>query len=150
MNIGVDFHDTITYSPDFFRNLFSMWAKKGKIYIITGAPEKNCEEIISTLENLGFTNLYDEIIYGFEYSKKQMDHSHFLKMRSHKLKVIREKKIDVYFDDNPYYVEYIRNHGILVFQTVLSDLYMEDFAKKDPYFTSNLQKNQFLYLKNNE
>ena len=92
MNIGADFHDTISYNPDFFRNLFSSW-KSGKIYIVTGTPEKNRLEIEKELEIMGLCDLYDEIIYGFEYSKENMDHNHFLRMREHKLNAVKDKKI---------------------------------------------------------
>ena len=44
MNIGIDFHDTISYFPEFFTRLMSKW--DGKIYIVTGTPESKREETV--------------------------------------------------------------------------------------------------------
>ena len=44
LNIGIDFHDTISYNPEFFKVLMSNW--NGKIFIITGTPLSNKKETI--------------------------------------------------------------------------------------------------------
>ena len=36
MNIGIDFHDTLSVNPEFYKKLISNW--EGKVYIITGTP----------------------------------------------------------------------------------------------------------------
>ena len=63
-------------------------------------------------------------------------------MKKHKLKHLIDNKITIYYDDNPFYIEYLRNHGITTFQTVLSDEYLDEFENKHNFFTCNLQRNQ--------
>jgi len=147
MNIGIDFHDTISVNPTFFQKMMGKW--QGKVYIVTGTPESKREETVKQLEEIGIEpNLhYDSMLMGFEYQKKGMTVDHFQKMKEHKLKLIQEYNIKVYFDDNPFYVDYLRNHGVTVFQTVLSDKYLDEFEEKDPFFSCNLQRGQFEYLK---
>ena len=140
MKLAIDLHDTITYHPNFFRELIKNW--KDKVYILTGTPLSRREEVVDTLQELRIEG-YHEILLGFEYSKENMDEKHFQKMKEHKLKLIKENEIEIYFDDNPVYVEYVRNHGILVLQPILSDEYIDKFSKRDKYFTCHLQKNQF-------
>ena len=72
-----------------------------------------------------------------------MTTNHFGKMKKYKLAKIREYGIQIYFDDNPIYVNYLRNQGVLVFQPVLSDKYIDEFSKRDKYFTCHFQRNQF-------
>ena len=84
---------------------------------------------------------------GFEYKKAEMTMNHFQKMKDHKLKLIQDHDIKVYFDDNPFYVDYLRNKGILVFQQILSDQYIDEFSKKDKYFTCHFQRDQFDFIK---
>ncbi len=121
---------------------------QGKVYIVTGTPESKREETVKQLEEIGIEpNLhYDSMLMGFEYSKQGMTVDHFQKMKEHKLKLIQEYNIKVYFDDNPFYVDYLRNHRVTVFQTVLSDKYLDEFEEKDPFFSCNLQRGQFNYL----
>jgi hypothetical protein len=147
MNIGIDFHDTISVNPLFFQKMMQGWP--GKVYIVTGTPESKREETIQQLEEIGIKPSlhYDSMLMGFEYKKKGMTIDHFQRMKEHKLKLIQEYNIKVYFDDNPFYVDYLRNHGITVFQTVLSDSYLDKFEKRDPFFSCNLQRGQFEYLK---
>ena len=64
-----------------------------------------------------------------------------------KLDRIKEFGIKVYFDDNPIYVNYLRNEGVLVFQPIMSDAYIDEFSKKDKYFTCHFQNGQFDYTK---
>lgn len=146
LNIGVDIHDTLTYSPLFFKNLFKNW--KGKRFLITGTPLSKKNEILNILDDLNFKKYidYDEIEFGFEYDKSNMCFSHFNRMKEHKLKMIKKNNIYFYFDDNPFYVNYLRNNNIIVFQTILSDSYINIFNKIDKYFTCNLQEKQFYYL----
>ena len=151
VNIGIDYHDTISYSPKFFQTLFEAWKPFGDIYIVTGTPASQIEEVRSELELLGFgRDSYTDILMGFEYEKKNMKSSHFLNMRDHKLKLIKKYDISIYYDDNPFYVEYVRNHGVTVFQTILDAEYIERFSKINPFFTCNLQERQFQFLDNLE
>ena len=145
MNLGIDFHDTLSYAPEFFKRLITGW--QGKVYIVTGTPPSKREEIEEGLADLGFgPETYEDILCGFEYEKKNMGLEHFHKMAEHKLKILKEYNIEIFYDDNPYYVNEAKDHGITVFQTIIADKYLDDFAEKDPFFTCNLQKNQFNFL----
>ena len=140
MILGIDYHDTITYHPEFFKNLIESW--NDKVYILSGTPESKRQEILTGLKKLEITG-YDELLLAFEYKKENMTADHFRKMKKYKLKKIREYNIQIYFDDNPIYVNYLRNEGILVFQPALSDKYIDEFSKRDKYFTCHFQRNQF-------
>ena len=145
MNLGIDFHDTLSYAPEFFKRLIDVW--HGKVYIVTGTPPSKRHEIEKGLADLGFDpDTYEDILCGFEYEKKNMGLEHFQKMAEHKLKILKEYNIEIFYDDNPYYVNVVKDHGITVFQTIIADKYLDDFAEKDPFFTCNLQKNQFSFL----
>jgi acid phosphatase class B len=145
MNLGIDFHDTLSYAPEFFKRLITGW--QGKVYIVTGTPPSKREEIEEGLADLGFgPDTYSDILCGFEYEKKNMGLEHFHNMAEHKLKILKEYNIEIFYDDNPYYVNLAKDHGITVFQTIIADKYLDDFAEKDPFFTSNLQKEQFNFL----
>ena len=145
MNLGIDFHDTLSYAPEFFKRLIRGW--KGKVYIVTGTPPSKRHEIEKSLADLGLgTHTYEDILCGFEYEKENMGLEHFQKMAEHKLKNLKEHNIEIFYDDNPYYVNAAKDHGITVFQTIIADKYMDEFAEKDPFFTCNLQKNQFNFL----
>ena len=143
MNIGIDFHDAISASPEFYKKLISKW--EGKVYIITGTPESKRDETTKQIDQLGIYQ-YDKLLMGFEYKKEEMTMDHFQKMKEHKLKLIQEHDIEVYFDDNPFYVDYLRNKGISVFQQILSDEYIDEFSKRDKYFTCHFQRGQFDFL----
>jgi len=154
MNIGIDFHDTLSVNPEFYKKLISKW--EGKVYIITGTPKSERYETLQQIFELGiyphvanseYLYVYDELLMGFEYKKEEMTINHFQKMKEHKLKLIQEHNIEVYFDDNPFYVDYLRNKGTTVFQQILSDEYIDTFSKKDKYFTCHFQRGQFDYLK---
>ena len=145
MNIGIDFHDTLSYAPGFFMRLISGW--QGKVYIVTGTPPSKKAEVERDLSDLGFgRDSYEEILCGFEYDKHKLGLNHFEEMAKHKLKILKQYDIGVLYDDNPYYVNLAKDNGITVFQTILAEEYLDEFAKKDPFFTCNLQKNQFDYL----
>jgi len=146
-NIGIDFHDTISAYPDFFRKLMSTW--KGKRIIITGTPLSKKDIIIDSLNSLGIFELihYDKIEYGYEYKKEDMDFNHFNKMKDHKRLSIIRNKINIYYDDNPFYVNYLKDLCDGVFQPILSKKYIKDFDN-DKYFCCNLQSQQFDYLNN--
>jgi len=147
MNIGLDFHDTVSYAPDFFRALIKGWTQ-GKVYIVTGTPASRREEILRDLEklNLHEEEDYADILCGFEYDKKDMNLRHFEKMAYHKLSLLKRYDIKVFFDDNPYYANLMKDHDIQVFQPIMSKKYLKSFEKADPFFTCNLQKMQFDYL----
>ena len=145
MNIGIDFHDALSANPQFYKKLISKW--DDKIHIITGTPESKRKETIQQLSDIGLYPYQYKLLMGFEYKKEEMTMNHFQKMKEHKLKLIQDHDIKVYFDDNPFYVDYLRNKGILVFQQILSDEYIDKFSKKDKYFTCHFQKGQFDYTK---
>ena len=145
MNIGIDFHDTLSANPEFYKKIISKW--DSKIYIITGTPESKRKETIQQLSDIGLYPYQYKLLMGFEYKKEEMTMEHFQKMKKHKLKLIQEHDIGVYFDDNPFYVDYLRNKGILVFQQILSDEYIDKFSKRDKYFTCHFQRGQFDFLK---
>ena len=148
MNLGIDFHDTLSYSPKFFRKLASNWC--GKIYIVTGTPASYRDDVANDLELLGFSGLYEDILMGYEYDKKDMSTDHFKKMREHKLKLIKGYDIQVYFDDNPYYAHWMKDNGVLTFMLCIDQEYMDRFAKADPFFTCHLQGKVFDFLKHLE
>ncbi len=146
INIGIDFHDTISYNPEFFKKLMQSWG--GNVYIVTGTPLSKKEETIKQLNDIGVSRtMYVDILMGFEYLKEEMTMEHFHKMKKHKLKHIKNNNISIYFDDNPFYIDYLRNNGVTTFQTVLNDEYLDEFENKNNFFTCNLQRNQFDYLK---
>lgn len=146
ISIGIDFHDTISYNPEFFKKLMQSWP--GDVYIVTGTPLSKKEETIKQLNDIGINRImYVDILMGFEYVKEEMTMEHFHKMKKHKLKHIKNNNISIYFDDNPFYIDYLRNNGVTTFQTVLNDNYLDEFENKNNFFTCNLQRNQFDYLK---
>ena len=145
MNIGLDFHDTISYAPEFFAKLIKGWS--GGVYIVTGTPPSKRHEVEAGLADIGLEKEdYEDILCGYEYEKSEMNLDHFKRMAKHKLKLLQEYNIEIYYDDNPYYTSYIKDYGIAVFQPVLPEQYLEEFAEADPFFTCNLQKMQFDYL----
>ena len=145
MNIGLDFHDTISYDPEFFVTLIKTWP--GKVFIVTGTPPSKIREIEAALEALGVARTdVDGILMGYEYDKADMSLEHFRRMARHKLKLLQDNDIQVYCDDNPFYVSYIKDHGILTLQPIMSEKYLKVFEEADPFFTCNLQRTQFNYL----
>ena len=144
MNLGIDLHDTISYRPEFFKTLLKDWPFKR--YIVSGTPQSQEKETIEILNSYGITQeYYDGIILGYEYDKSEMNLSHFEHMKKHKLQVIKDYNIKIFFDDNPFYVSYLKDYTT-VFQTILSSEYLERFEQKDPFFTCNFQAEQFNYL----
>lgn len=49
MNIGIDFHDTFIYNPDFFINIINTYPSKK--FIVTGTPENDEDQIIKLFIN---------------------------------------------------------------------------------------------------
>ena len=145
-SIGIDFHDTLTLNPTFFLNLLINW--KGKRIIVTGTPLSKKIEIINQLNNLGFYKgyHYDNIEFGYEYEKEDMDYNHFSKMKEHKQTIIKKHNIKIYIDDNPYYVNVMRDLCEIVLQPILSTKYINKFKDVDKYFCCNLQEKQFDFL----
>tara|TARA_R110000787_G_scaffold87354_1_gene186168 strand:+ start:1213 stop:1710 length:498 start_codon:yes stop_codon:yes gene_type:complete len=149
MNIGIDFHDTLSHAPEFFKNLLLGWP--GKVFIVTGTPLSKIDEVRSDLNDIGFhEDMYHEILCGFEYEKSEMTLEHFSKMAIHKAKLIEAYNIKIFFDDNPFYVNELKDKDVKVFQTILGKKYLDDFKKADPFFTCNLQSKQFDYLESLE
>jgi hypothetical protein len=149
-NLGVDFHDTLSYAPEFFKQLFEVWP--GKCYIVTGTPEKERQKTIKILKdkyNMLIGKDYEDILMGYDYSKEDgLDTGHFKRMREQKLKNMKAHNITVFYDDNPYYVAYMKDYGITTFQTILAKEYTKKFAENDPYFTCHLQDRQFDFIEN--
>lgn len=145
MNIGIDFHDTFTYNPKFFINLIDNY--QGKKFIVTGTPEKDKDKIIKSLIDYQIYDKIDGLLMGFNFSKDEMNILHFEKMAQHKLNLLKENNISIYFDDNPFYASFIKDFNICVFQTIVSKEYMDFYKKKDSYFSAHLQENQFKFLK---
>lgn len=146
MRLAVDFHDTLTAHPAFFRHLLRGWSWRK--FIITGTPESERESVEQALRELGFEHgqHFNAILMGFEHDRENMDESHFKLMRAWKLKHLKHYGVTAVFDDNPYYVDHFRNNGIAVFQTVLSDAHMDEFTKDDPTCTAHFQRGQFDHL----
>ena len=151
-NLGVDFHDTLSYAPEFFKQLFEVWP--GKCYIVTGTPIQERTKTIKLLKekyDLHIGIHYQDILMGYNYTKEEgIDAGHFKKMRKHKLENMVEHNITVFYDDNPYYVAYMKDHGITTFQTILAKEYTAQFAKNDPYFTCHLQDRQFDFIEKDD
>ena len=80
MILGIDYHDTITYHPEFFKNLIESW--NDKVYILSGTPESKRQEILTGLKKLEITG-YDELLLAFEYKKENMTVDHFGKMKKY-------------------------------------------------------------------
>jgi len=142
LNIGLDFHDTISYAPDFFREMIKGWTH-GKVYIVTGTPASKREVIVKALEVLAIRKGkdYDDILCGFEYDKEDMNLDHFEKMAYHKLSLLKRYDIKIFFDDNPYYVNLMKDYDIQVFQPIMSKKYLKDFKKADPFFYMQSSEN---------
>lgn len=152
INLGVDYHDTFSFAPQFFLTLFGNWP--GKRYIVTGTPEKEREETLKTLKdkyNCILDRDFEGLLMGYNWDRKDgLDESHFKKMRERKLKNILKYDIGIFYDDNPYYVSYLKDKGIITFQIILPQKYTEEFAKNDPYFTCHLQDRQFDFVYKDE
>lgn len=146
MNIGIDFHDTFTYYPDFFISIINVYP--GKKFIVTGTPEQDRKLVELELKKYDIFDKIDGLLMGFNFSKDYMNVSHFDKMAQHKLKLLQENNISIYFDDNPFYASYLKDFNICVFQTIVSQDYMSKYKNKDSYFSAHLQESQFLFLKN--
>jgi len=145
MNIGIDFHDTLSYAPAFFISMMKNW--EHDIYVISGTPASQKDDIKRQLDELGITSdLYKDILLSYEYSDREMGVANFNTMKEYKLSILKEYNITIYYDDNPFYVEYLKDHGIIVFQTILSTAYLDKWSGKDPLFTCNLRRKQFRYL----
>lgn len=145
-SLAVDYHDCLSFAPEFFRTLFNTWP--GKTYILSGTPQKQRSKVIAELSELGFHEgeTYEGLLLGFDYVEKDMSVEHFKRMREHKLSMIQKYDIDIFFDDNPFYVDWMRNHGVTTFQIVLPNKYLTEFGQKDPFFTCHLQDRQFHFL----
>ena len=71
MNIGIDFHDTLSYRPEFFIPMMRRW--EHDIYVVSGTPASQKLDIKRQLDELGFTpDLYKDILLGYEYGEDAM------------------------------------------------------------------------------
>ena len=143
MNIGIDLHDTLTYAPEFFRRVLSSW--DGRKYVVTGTPARDRAHAEKIVHDLDIK--VDGILMGFDFEKSAIDVSHFHRMSEHKLALLKAHDIQVYFDDNPFYAEFLRHHDVTVFQTIVSPQYLEAYKARDPYFSCHLQEKQFSFLR---
>ena len=142
MRIAVDYHDTLTYNIPFFRHIFHSLNPED-IFIVTGTPPSRAEIVIQELKDIGFDpTKYNRIIFGFEYSHSSMNENHFERMAVHKLQELKKADVNVYFDDNPYYVNAVRDH-ITAFMPCMSTRYMKGFVTDAPFLTCNLQEGIF-------
>lgn len=142
MNLGIDLHDTLTYAPEFFSEVLRAW--RGKKYVVTGTPARDREHAERIVRDLGLE--VDGVLMGYDFEKSEMNVGHFRRMAEHKLAALKAHDVTVYFDDNPFYAEFLRRHGIVVFQTIVSPEYLEAYRAKDPYFSCHLQERQFSFL----
>ena len=113
--------------------------------MVTGTPARDRQHAEKIVRELGIS--VDGILMGFDFEKSAMTVEHFHRMADHKLSLLREHAISVYFDDNPFYAEFLRRHGIVIFQTIVSPEYLESYRSKDPYFSCHLQEKQFSFLR---
>ena len=147
MNIGIDLHDTLTYAPEFFINLIKIWPHKK--FIITGTPANDREFAIQILQKHNITlDMIDGLLMGYQFDRNSMDINHFNNMAQHKLKLLQDNNISIYFDDNPFYAKYMKDHNIIMFQTIVSKEYLDLYKLKDSYFSCHLQEKQFSFLDN--
>lgn len=144
MNIGIDFHDTFTYNVDFFIKIINSFP--GKKFIVTGTPNKDKKLIEAELYKYDVHDKIAGILMGFDYNKNYISNDHFELMAKHKLKLLQENNINIYFDDNPFYVSYLKDFNICVFQTIINKKYIEEYKQKDSYFSSHFQEHQFSFL----
>lgn len=145
MNLAVDLHDTLTYHPGLVC-LVKHWPYQ--VYIVTGTPESQRQQTLDIISGLGlYQNDYTKLVMGFEYQKSEMTKQHFNRMCKHKMKVLTELDVNIYIDDNPYYVQAAKDMGILVLQPILSvDYIRQKVAAGDLFFSSHLQEHQFDFL----
>lgn len=142
--VGVDFHDCVTYDPDFFRAIFRSFRN---VYVVTGTPESKKDEVVDKLRAMGIEpGDYKDVLCGFEYSIDAMDDCHFERMALRKLELLQSYDVKVMFEDNPFYCDVFRNAGITTFQTLMSDEYMATFRGAHPFYTCHLQKGQFDFI----
>jgi hypothetical protein len=144
--IAVDYHDCLTFDPVFFKTLFNTWP--GETFILSGTPERDRPKVVDALRQLGLREgeNFGTLLLGFNYDQNKMGLDHFKRMREHKLSKLKQYNIKVFFDDNPFYVDWMREHGITVFQTILPSEYTRKFGEKNPYFSCHLQSKQFHFL----
>jgi len=63
MNVAIDFHDTLSYSPQFFIPLMKNWAHD--VYVVSGTQSSQKSDIKRQLDELGITpDLYTDILLG--------------------------------------------------------------------------------------
>lgn len=147
MKIAIDINDTYSYCPEFFNSIIK--SKDNEIFFITGmisSEVKTAEKLLS--DNGVERSDYVKILSGFTFKPRPKDSpiEHFKLMRKYKLMQLKCNNIDVYFDDNPFYVDYIRERSdITVFQTILSKKRLKE-SETEIDFDFNFQRHQFKYL----
>jgi glycerol-3-phosphate cytidylyltransferase len=142
--IAVDYHDTFTASPEAITAILQGF-KPENIFILTGTPNSRTNVIRDDLHRRQVP--FAKVIGGFEY--ETMGKKHFEKMAAWKTKELINYKIDIYIDDNPFYVNFVKNTlpNVLILQNILSPKYLLQFSGKHMDFTANLQTKQFDFLK---
>ncbi len=142
--VAIDFHDTFTAHPDFFRTMLVRWPPR-KVFFITGSPPHERAAVLDRLREYGVdTDMFNDVIFGPEYSRADMTKpGHFERVAVTKVAALEAHGVQVFFDDNPFYVNAARNRGVFALQPALSDAYMVSHSLGDPYFSCNLQRGMF-------
>ena len=118
MKISFDFDDTITADPHRFSFIINALKAAGHtIIVLTGRPINEKEQIAEKLKEYKID--YDELItFPLEYDSQKAKFDSWLDIAigNFKSSVIKEKKIDVVFDDHPIHVSIIKkdNANVLV------------------------------------
>jgi cytidyltransferase-like protein len=143
LKIAVDFHDTFTAHPIALTSMLKAF-KRENIFILTGTPASRTNVIFEELSEKNVP--FNKIIGGFEY--ETVEKNHFQKMAKWKCDALVENNIDIFVDDNPFYVSYVKDRmpNIMILQNILSKQYLQNFEGKHVDFTANLQSKQFDFL----
>ena len=143
MIIAFDYHDTITAAPDLCELIMSSDRVK-EIHVITGTPNSRLNGVEDGLRKLGLFEYVTKVWGAFEYAPGTRTKEHFQKVADYKHKILTAIGANVFFEDNPYYVNKTRN-DFRVIQLILRDdeLFHECLINT----TANLQATQFDYVK---
>ena len=150
--IACDFHDTLTYAPEFFKTLFRAWS--GKRYIITGDSDYDAVSYaLADSYGMNMYRDYDELLVCEQppcellvCEQPSVKCSHFDNIKQQKRAHILAKKVAYYFDDNPIYCEYLRE-STCVFSVTLNDAYIQEFCEKAKHANVNFQTHVHEFIK---
>jgi|APGre2960657373_1045057.scaffolds.fasta_scaffold00252_11 glycerol-3-phosphate cytidylyltransferase len=148
--IACDFHDTLTYAPEFFKAIFRSWT--GPRYIITGDSDYDAVSYaLADSYGMNMHRDYDELLVcepslGLEGPKGP---SHFENIKQQKRAHILAKNIAYYFDDNPIYCEYLRE-TTCVFSVTLNDAYIREFREQAKHQNVHFQTHVHDFIKSDK